>query len=622
MLRNILISLRLYLLGGLAFAIILVMLVSADFLQTQGGKLNHVNTTVLQIKESILLERRHEKDFMARKDLKYLQRFNERMELLKTQLQTLQNDLTGLGYADERLAQTLTAVESYERHFHELVAIEQKIGLSHKEGLRGSLRNSVHNVEKLIKEFHNDLLMVDMLTLRRNEKDFFIRELPKYPEKFQANYEKMVANVKSSYLTYEKKDEVLQYLEQYNSAFLEAVSAIEQRGVTPKSGIVGKMRASIHQTDTLMKEVLESATTFIDDKIVTSKQVYWLFNVTMAVLFFILLWGIIQSIVQPITRFTGEVSSNEYDLGFVYNGGGKDEIRHMADALNLFMKRIAKVVIQSKNSSMENVAVSSEVSQTMQSIRTRIGETFELVEATTRETDKIRSNLEMMLNENDKAKEHISNTSNIIEDVSREFSTLIGQIHDTSEVENDLNNRLSTLATEAEQVKHVLEIISDIADQTNLLALNAAIEAARAGEHGRGFAVVADEVRKLAERTQKSLTEINATVNVIVQNIMDAGTQMQENVMMFEKLIASSSTVDAKVAEGHSFMREAVASVERATDVSARTGQNIQTVISQIQEINEYSESNAGSIDDTVSSIERLRSKTDELNEHLNVFKT
>ena len=163
---------------------------------------------------------------------------------------------------------------------------------------------------------------------------------------------------------------------------------------------------------------------------------------------------------------------------------------------------------------------------------------------------------------------------------SEEASTLRDLSHEMESTNSsiiDVSQKAKQVASQSMEIKSVINVISDIAEQTNLLALNAAIEAARAGEHGRGFAVVADEVRKLAENTQRSLSQINISIETLSQAILEIGSAIEEQVEDINRATDSIKNIDKITTQNASYTKEIENIAIELDNMSAQTLSQIST---------------------------------------------
>ncbi|WP_339463098.1 methyl-accepting chemotaxis protein [Pseudomonas sp. EA_105y_Pfl2_R69] len=270
----------------------------------------------------------------------------------------------------------------------------------------------------------------------------------------------------------------------------------------------------------------------------------------IAILMVVLLLLIVRSITQPLQQAVSamaNIASGDGDLTRNLDTSGGDELTALAKHFNAFTDKLRQVIRQSLDSASELDKAANalgQVSGTAQQHSQQQSQQMELVATAINEVtyavQDVAKNAEHASSEVHAAEEQAQQGLQNIDASLRQINQLSGTINQAVEV-------IQTLAEESTQIGSVLEVIRSIAEQTNLLALNAAIEAARAGEQGRGFAVVADEVRLLAQRTQKSTAEIQGMIERLQGNSEAAVKVINESSRASQQTVEQASQAGASL---------------------------------------------------------------------------
>ncbi|WP_415889995.1 methyl-accepting chemotaxis protein [Neptuniibacter sp. SY11_33] len=542
------------------------------FAITNVSSLKDAETEVSHLESSMLTLRRHEKDFLARDDIKYLKRFDDTVASFQAEITTLEEHLDHAGIPHEKTKDLHIIIDTYADNFHQLVKLKQEIGLSHNEGLRGELRKAVHGAESKVKELQNYHLLADILQLRRNEKDFLIRKDLKYRKKFESNFEKLNNDLEAEVFNQDDVAETQQLLATYRSKFLTLIDNYEKLGLNSKQGLLGNMRKSIHKSETLLEEQAIEITERLEAEIASIQLLSSIKALVIAgIVSAIALW-IANNIItrlRSLQQVMGNAKENK-DLTVRYKVEANDELSDMGRSFNSMMSEFQGLLERVNNSSIQLSAAAEEVSaiavETSQGLENQKAQVIQVSAA----VQEMESAMREIAHNTELTAQTANHSQQSAAEGQRIISHAIENINNLAEGASQSTNAVALLEENGTKIGTVLDVIKGIAEQTNLLALNASIEAARAGDHGRGFSVVADEVRGLAGRSQESATEIDTMINDLQQQ-----TGQVSNLMMRSVEVSAQSAEEAGSSIGalDKIMNDATNIVDMTSQVAAAVEQ-------------------------------------------------
>ncbi|HCG7672214.1 methyl-accepting chemotaxis protein [Vibrio parahaemolyticus] len=581
---------KLYFLGVIAILGIVTLLGTSSHFANQSNELNHAVKLVGDLEIRLLNLRRNEKDFLLRSNVKYLDKFDSNVDKFLSTEKELAQILNRYDLpSSQRFKQDLLA---YQKGFQALVSASQKYGLDKESGILARYENLLLEAKKSAD--HQQILSL-----------------------IQFDNAVKMGELDSSKLSDLYVPELLESAKQ-----LAAQKQVI--GVAYNKGLLGETRALSHAVEEQFEAFsssIDSAATQRDEKMASIKQAITAF---ILVVIFALIWQISRSINVRVGSLLATIKniSESNNMGLRSDLAGKDELFDISHHLNDLLEKLERLIHNTQEKSMQLTASTDNMHRELEGV-------MEQFHAQTDHTASMATAVQQMVATIGEISE---STSVAVEGVHQAATnaeqgrsvvemtvTNVGQL---TGILSNSQQSIGSLNQHVDKIGGAVNIIQDIAEQTNLLALNAAIEAARAGEQGRGFAVVADEVRALASRTHQSTEEITrvvmdiqAQMSMVVSDIDQCNEQGQQTLSASEQLDASLQQIitDMHAIQGNS---------ERIASAIEEQGIVMNQVSDSITELNVISENNMHSAQECLHEVNSVSAQAHDMDEAVAEFKT
>ncbi|OIQ22244.1 methyl-accepting chemotaxis protein [uncultured Vibrio sp.] len=581
---------KLYSLGGVAVLGVLSLLGITTHFASTTLELSTASMLVSELETRLLHLRRNEKDFLLRKDLKYLDKFDGNMKIFLAKEAALSEILISQDFATSE--QLRTDIVKYQKGFQKLVQAYNTFGLKESEQLLGRYNASLEKLEMGLSDS-------DLIALFKFDKKL------RYGEWDDA----LITNIS-------------------DTEFLSNAQAILDQeiviGVAYNKGLLGATRSLSHTVEEQFKsfsETLSTEVTQLQSQLVLVKQ-----SVTAGIILIIVLciYQIARSINLQVSQLLVVIQeiarSNNVSMRATLTGN--NELVSIGTYFNKLLDKL-EVLISGTQSK------AGQLSQTTNNMHNELQNVISQFHAQADHTTTMATAVQEMvatINEISEstavAVEGVQQASINAQHGREVVSSTVDNIGSLSNILGESQTSISSLNEHVEKIGGAVHIIQGIAEQTNLLALNAAIEAARAGEQGRGFAVVADEVRALASRTHQSTEEITKVVDAIQKQMSTVVVNIEQCNEQGEQTLTASQTLDDSLSLILTDMDNIQSNSERIASAIEEQGIVMNQVSESITELNSISDSNMQSAQQCLSEVDSVSSQAKDMDSAVAEFVT